>query len=233
MISGHITITKIFSDGSKESVLDKHNLITAGLGSSFIDLLTGNGSTFIEDYTPRYFQLGTNTIGGDLLETSAHFYQLSSPFDWDDYGPDCTFDIEERYRGFLASSIDGRTYNEMLNTSAAFSSVVFSGADQYFGAITPTYLSKTFLDSFTAEIILDENCANGMSITEIGLFSKNPKGIKKDSPFLFAYKKFDPIQKTEDFTVAIHWSIGFIGVSNQLDTVVGSRNRNRNRNRNR
>ena len=233
MISGHITITKIFSDGKEEKVLDKHNLVTAGLGSSFIDLLTDNGSNFVEDYSPRYFQLGTDTIGGDSLDTSAHFYRVSSAFDWDDYGPDCGFDIEERSRGFLASSIDGITYNEMINTSAAFSAVVFSGTDEYFGTITPTYLSKTFLDSFTAEIVLDENCANGTTISELGLFSKNPKGRKDDYPLLIAYKKFDPITKTEDFTIVVHWSVGFIGVSNQVDVVAGSNNRNRNRNRNR
>ena len=44
MLSGHITICKVFTDGTQEVVLDKANMITAGMGSSFCDSLQGRGS---------------------------------------------------------------------------------------------------------------------------------------------------------------------------------------------
>ncbi|HIB85151.1 MAG TPA: hypothetical protein EYO59_11310, partial [Chromatiaceae bacterium] len=72
MISGHITICKVYKDGTKEVVLDKHNIITAGLGSSFLDIIQHNGSTWADDYRPRYFQVGTSSIDYDnSLATSS------------------------------------------------------------------------------------------------------------------------------------------------------------------
>ena len=81
MLKGHITICKIYSDGTKETVLNKANLITAGLGSSFIDIQVAGGSSFTEDYAPRYFQVGTSDIGyTGTGAASATFYHLSAPF---------------------------------------------------------------------------------------------------------------------------------------------------------
>ena len=44
MLKGHVTICKVYSDGTKEVVLDKGNMITGGLGYSLADLNTGAGS---------------------------------------------------------------------------------------------------------------------------------------------------------------------------------------------
>ena len=225
MISGHITVCKIYKDGTKETVLNKSNLVTAGMGSSFLDIQQNAGSPYIEDYTPRYFQVGTNTIGygpPHTRQASATFYQLSAPFDWEDYGRDTDIELVKRYRGFNASvSPDvesGNTYFELLNTSAPLSAVTFSGEDQYFGEVTEGRISKYFVDSFESEIILDENSGNGKSITELGLFAKNPKGFGQDSPLLMAYRSFDPIVKTAEYSLVIHWAVGFLGLSNQIDS---------------
>ena len=219
MISGHVTVYKIYKDGTEETVLDKANLVTAGLGSSFLDIQQGIGSKYIDDYAPHYFQVGTDVIGwsGTVREASSTFYQLSAPFDWSDYGVDTDIILSKRYRGFNASTEDsGATYTELLNTSA-LSATVFSGADQYFGKVRAGNVTKFFVDSFEAEIILDENSGNGKSITEIGLFSKNPKGFEKDSPLLMAYKNFDAMVKTSEFSLVVHWTIGFLGLDSSVD----------------
>jgi len=220
MISGHITICKIYNDGAKETVLDKANLITAGLGSSLSDLFQGKGSRYVEDYTPGYFQVGTGTIGYTGVEASAFFYQLSSPFSWEAYGEDTEVEVEKRYRCFNASTADGGiSYSELLLTSAVYSSVISSGVDGYFGVLSPNRKTKFFMDSFESEIVLDEKTGNGESISELGLFINNPRGLAEDSPLLVAYKEFTAIPKTSSFTIVIYWTIGFLGVSNTGDNV--------------
>ena len=227
MISGHVTICKVYSDGTKETVLDKANLVTAGLGSSFIDLIQNNGSKYSDDYSPRYFQVGTSDIGYTTTparQASSTFYQVSAPFHFSAYGTDTTLIISKRYRGFHASTLDPpavslphRTYVELLNTSAPLSSCIFSGTDQYFAEISDSKLSKYFMDSFDCEIVLDEQTGNGKDITEIGLFSKNPKGFQEDSPLLIAYKNFTAIPKSSEFSLMISWSVGFLGISTTVD----------------
>jgi hypothetical protein len=215
MISGHISICKVYKDGTKEIVLDKHNLVTAGLGLTIANLFTGVGSKYIEEYAPRYFQVGTGTIGYESVAASSYFYKLSGALGWEAYGPDSDIEIEKKYRGFLVSSNDGGvTYNEHLLASAtSYSSIIYSGIDDYFGVVLPTNVTKYYMDSFSSEIVIDEKSANGSDITEVGLYSKNPRGLRDDSPFLLAYKKFDAISKTEDFSIVMHWTIGFVGGS--------------------
>ena len=227
MIKGHVTITKVFSDGTEEVVLDRANMVTAGYGSSYLDIQQGVGSKFLDDYTPAYFQLGTDAIGYDPnADTSSFFYQISAPFDWSDYGEDSDLDVVNLYRGFNASTADGgRNYEELLFSSAPVSSVIFSGTDEYFAKIQQGSVSKFFLDSFEAQIVLDEKTANGKAISEVGLFSKNPKGLYQDSPLLVAYRSFVALNKTEEFSLVINWSIGFLGLSVNVDnhyTGIGS-----------
>jgi len=220
MISGHITVCKVYNDGTKEVVLDKANLVTAGLGSSFLDIQQNAGSPYIEDYTPRYFQVGTSAIGygpPHTRESSATFYQLSSPFSWSDYGDDTDITLAKRYRGFNASTEDGRNYTELLMTSSVLSSITFSGEDQYFGEVTAGKVTKFFVDSFEAEIVLDEKSGNGKQISELGLFAKNPKGFEQDSPLLMAYRSFAAVDKTAEFSLVVHWVIGFLGISTNVD----------------
>ena len=225
MLKGHVTICKVYSDGRRETVLDKHNLITTGLGSSFLDIQTQVGSTYLNDFGPHYFQVGTSAIGyADAgREASSTFYQLSAPLEWSGYGLDTDLDIVKRYRGFYASSVDPTRDDpktqgvELLLTSATMSGLFFSGTDGYFSKIKEGRITKFFIDSFESEIILDEKTANGKDITEVGLFAKNPKGFKEDSPVLMAYRSFAALSKTEDFSLVIHWSIGFLGLSTNVD----------------
>ena len=219
MLRGHITICKVYSDGTEDTIIDRANLVTAGLGSSFIDIQRGQGSENVDGFSPYYFQVGTSSMDYDTtVATSSYFYQLSTPFSWDDYGDDTDFIVESKYRGFNASTDDGgSTYTELLFSSAALSSIAFSGTDEYFSTVKEGRLSKFFMDSFESEIVLDEKTGNGKEISEIGLFAKNPKGFKEDSPLLMAYRSFTPVTKTSEFSLVVHWSVGFLGISTNVD----------------
>jgi hypothetical protein len=224
MIKGHLTICKVYSDGTQEVVVDESNIITAGLGSAFLDIQRGGGSHYALDYVPYYFQVGTSDIGYTVSpphQASSTFFQLSAPLHWSGYGEDTDLEIVKRYRGFYASSVSMKpediSWVELLNTSATLSSTIFSGTDQYFGVIKAGRTTKYFMEAFESEIVLDENAANGNDISEIGLFAKNPKGFKEDSPLLMAYKKFTAIPKTSDFSIVMHWNIGFLGLTSTVD----------------
>ena len=228
MIKGHVTICKVYSDGTQEIVLDKANIITAGLGSSYVDILQGGGSRYPDDYAPAYFQLGTSTIDYDTdSATSSYFYQLSTPLDWSAYGEDTDLSIAKRYRGFNASSttplVADATWGELFLTSALLSACTFSGSDEYFSYVEGTNITKFFMDSFEVAIVLDENTANGQAITEVGLFAKNPKGLHEDSPVLMAYRSFSAVNKEKIFSLVIHWTIGFLGLSTEVYPMSGDR----------
>ena len=217
MIKGHITICKVYKDGTKETVLDRANMITAGLGSSFLDIQKGEGSRFPSDYAPAYFQIGTGSPSFNAVDTSGFWYQVCAPLTWNQYGVDTELTIQEKYRGFYASSVIDGGYNELEQVASPLSSVVFSGSDGYFADITKAAVTKHFLDSFEAQIVLDENTANGLAITEIGLFAKNPKGFYQDSPVMMAYRSFAALNKTKEFSLMINWTIGFLGLDSNVD----------------
>jgi len=127
MIKGHITICKVYKDGTKETVLDRANMITAGLGSSFLDIQKGEGSRFPSDYAPAYFQIGTGSPSFNAVDTSGFWYQVCAPLTWNQYGVDTELTIQEKYRGFYASSVIDGGYNELEQVASPLSSVVFSG----------------------------------------------------------------------------------------------------------
>ena len=178
MIKGHLTICKVYSDGTQEVVVDESNIITAGFGSALLDIQRGGGSHYAQDYVPYYFQVGTSDIGytaSPPRQASSTFFQVSAPLHWSGYGEDTDLEVVKRYRGFYASSliIEPTTdiqWVELLNTSASLSSLIFSGTDQYFGVIKPGRTTKYFMEAFESEIVLDENTANGNDISEVGLF---------------------------------------------------------------
>ena len=217
MISGHITICKVYSDGTKETVLDRANMIVALLGSSFLDIQRGVGSTIAADYAPAYFQIGTGAPSFNAVDTSGFWYQVCAPLSWQQYGEDTDLTVVERYRGFYASSVIDGVYQELEQTKAPLSSVVFSGSDGYFANISKGSVTKNFLDSFEAQIVLDENTANGLALTEVGLFAKNPKGFYLDTPVMMAYRSFAALNKTSEFSLVINWSIGFLGLDSNVD----------------
>ena len=219
MIRGQLTVCKIYSDGTSEEVFNESNMITAGLTSAFLDIMHRSGSAFAEDYRPRYFQFGTGTRTLPSDDTSSMFFKLDTPLDWAGYGDDSDIKIHERYRGFYASSNDGgRNYEEVEYADPVFSSVVFSGSDEYFAEIREDFVTRHYYDSCESLIVLGNNSGNGSTISEVGLFAKNPKGYVYDSPLLMAYKSFTGIAKTSDFALSFRWNIGYVGISDVIDT---------------
>lgn len=213
MMKGHVTVCKVYTDGTEEVVVDESNMITAGLHDAFLDILHQAGSPFAENYRPRYYQFGTNTntLPGD--STSSIFFGLSSPLSWTQYGSDSDMQLQKRYRAFPV-------YNgsELLFEDPSFSAISYSGVDEYFAEIGGEYSTRIYYDSFEAILTLDTNSGNGLTISEAGLFAKNPKGYSQDSPYLMAYKSFTGIPKTSDFSIIIRWSIGYVGISDTIDT---------------
>ena len=222
-MKGHVTIYKVYKDGTKEVVEDSSNMITAGLGSSVVDLFQTGGSQNFNDYQPAYFQVGTNSIGyNSSLAASSFFYHLSAPLSWSNYGVDSNDTITTLRRGFNASTTDsGASYSEILFTDPTLSSTTFSATTtkEAFVGVGNSRKTKVYFDAVEIEIVLDETTANGNTISEIGLFSKNPKGLVRDTPLLMAYKKFTGIPKTKEYSLVFHWSLGFLGSSTQIDRV--------------
>ena len=212
-MQGHVTVCKVYKDGTQETVVDESNMITAGLYSAFLDVLHQAGSKYAEDYRPRYYQFGTGTqsIPGD--STSSIFFGLASPLSWQLYGDDTDLKVEKRYRVFPV-------YNgsELQFEDPTFSAISYSGVDEYFAEIGGEYSTRIYYDSFEAILTLDNNTGNGRTISEAGLFAKNPRGYAQDSPTLMAYKSFTGIPKTSDFSIIIRWNIGYVGVSDTIDT---------------
>jgi hypothetical protein len=213
MMQGHVTVCKVYKDGTQETVVDESNMITAGLYSAFLDILHQAGSKYAEDYRPRYYQFGTGTNTLPANDTSSIFFSLSSPLSWSQYGSDSDMELYKRYRAFPV-------YNgsELQFEDPTFSAISYSGVDEYFAKIGGEYSTRIYYDSFESILTLDTNSGNGLTISEAGLFAKNPRGYAQDSPTLMAYKSFTGIPKTSDFSLIIRWSIGYVGISDTIDT---------------
>lgn len=56
---GHLEIIKVYNDGTTELVLDDHNIITDGMGSTLASLFASEDTTTsFDNYTLAYFQIG-------------------------------------------------------------------------------------------------------------------------------------------------------------------------------
>jgi|ETNvirnome_6_100_1030635.scaffolds.fasta_scaffold11024_3 hypothetical protein len=225
MLAGHLVVTKHNKNGSSEILLDDHNILTKGLAVNVVEMLTDTGSQKSVDFVPSYFQIGTSTVGFDdaenaLLATSSHFFQVCASMESGDYGDRTDLRLFEGHRGFQAST-DGTNWGECFMTSAAgtASSIVSSTpGKEWFIEIEPEYTTKYFIDSVQYRINLDEHTCNGQSITEVGLFCKNPLGLTEDHPLMLAYKKFDTaFTKTKNYTLTFDWAIGWLGAFTAFD----------------
>ena len=97
------------------------------------------------------------------------------------------------------------TFNSLINPS-----IVEPDLTSYAFAEIPESRKITHKDrSNRYRIFLDKDMAPNKTITELGLFIKNPNvDYKTDKPILAAYKVLDnPIQKTNEFEILIDWTI--------------------------
>jgi len=220
---GHVKVTKIYDD-HEEIVVDDRNILTDGFKVDIVSVLTGE-AVKLPDLRPEYIQVGTDTVDYDVQpdDVSGLFYQVCAPITDTNYGDETELYLKELYRSFVASTDDsGATYSEMLFASAPASSTSVSSTPdkEWFGVVQNNYRTKFFLDNIEVRLELDKKTANGVAITEFGLFNKNPHNYREDRPFLMAYKKIGTaITKRPEFKLLVEWSIGFPGNTNAFDFV--------------
>jgi len=196
-VRGHLQIAKVYKDKPEEIVFDDPNVITSGLSVGLAHFFTGSGSNSIIDYHFDRFQVG---VSGDDAAGSG-IYQLSGPLSSvEEYG----------LQAVNFSVVSGYQINN---------GIVSTNKDNAFGLIPFRNVTRINETSVRYTIILDEDTANygnyayrqsgDMSLSEIGLFMKNPRGLADDASILVAYRKFTQILKTSDFSLVFRWTINF------------------------
>jgi hypothetical protein len=192
-IRGHLTISKVYPNDVEEVVFDDHNIIVSGMGVALAHLFALSGSDSILDYQIDRFQVGVS--GGTALEVSS------------------TNQLSGALSSFIEYGVDG----DILQASAyqiINNSIVSIG--RYYGLIPQQNITRIDANTVRYTIVLDENSCNNISrggqnkpLNEVGLFVKNIKNNVIDAPILVAYRHFDSIQKTSDFSLVFRWSINF------------------------
>lgn len=193
-IQGHLTISKVYGDGTEEIVFDDHNIIVSGMGVALAHMFALSGSNSILDYQIDRFQLGIS--GASVLETSSR-YELSSPLS----------------SLFEYAGVAGNVY---ATSGFAIKNNTILTSPTWYGII-PSH-NVTRIDDTTVRytIYIDQESCNNLSrglvnvsLNEIGLFVKNVKSSDPVAPILVAYRSFSSIRKTSDFSLVFRWSINF------------------------
>lgn len=183
--TGHLTIHKVYNDGTTEVAWDEHNVITSGMGVALSHLFSASGSETIDGFQIGHWQVGTS---GDLGDYGASTFALTNPLTEAEYGAN-TGVVLDSY-----SAIE----NGALGTSKSFATIRYSNIHR---------LSKT---SVRFTLVLDDQSANIQDeLTEVGLFMNNPQGLVPASPILVAYRPFAGIKKTDAFSLVFLWTIQF------------------------
>ena len=192
-IKGHLTISKVYRNGTEEVIFDDHNIIVSGMGVALAHMFAISGSDSILDYQIDRFQVGVSGSAG--LEVSST-NQLSGPLSsFAEYGLD---------GDILAAS----GYHVVNNTIVSL--------PRYYGIIPQQNITRIDSNTVRYTIVIDEESCNDIlrggtvkSLNEIGLFVKNIKNNAIVAPILVAYRHFDDILKTTDFSLVFRWSINF------------------------
>lgn len=192
-IKGHLTISKV-QDGSEEVIFDEKNVIVSGFGWSLAYMFSKLGSNNIADFQIDRFQLGVSGWAGNQVSST---FQLSGPLS----------SVAE-YTTNGDSNIFSFQTDQYRNGTVA--------ANQTFGKIPYSKVTKIDSRSVRYTIFLDEDSCNNLSrnggavsLNEIGLFVKNPRGKSTEESVLAAYKYFSPIRKADDFGLIFRWTITF------------------------
>ena len=176
---GYVEIYKHHLDGRVELVYKDPNTITNGMAVTLARAFTAPNQPPLADFQIRYFQLGKGA-GTDGSSTKV----LTTPLTAAEYTTDGNADL---------------VYRSVYNAGA--------NRVQTFVRIPNSQIARSGADKVTYILTLDTNTANGMAITELGLFSENPIAINA-SP-MCAYKTITSITKTSGFALTNKWSIEF------------------------
>jgi len=187
-VSGHLEIFKIFSDGTEERVFDDRNVITSGMGVGLAMLFAGQGDNTVEDFQIRYFQVGSGApTSYDYTQNGLGGYQK----------------IEAEYGDNVVVS----NHKRMLSPGGE------SPTNEIFLLIPDNVIKKSSSTSLTYVLYLPEDSSFGQDLNEIGLFMSNPlailiSGQARRSP-LVAYRTFNNIKKTNQFSLVFKWKLSF------------------------
>jgi hypothetical protein len=176
---GHLEIIKRYTNGKTEVVLSDHNIITVGMGTTLASLFSADDATATFDN----FALTYFQVGKGARSMVSGTTSLHTP----------------------------ASLAEYLDTDLTVSSHAISvgGSDQAFVHINPAHISKISDTKITYSLILDEATANDISLTEIGMFSKNPTLQDPSIAYLCAYRTFTAIAKNDSYSLILKWTIEF------------------------
>jgi hypothetical protein len=184
-VNGHLTISKL-KNGIETVVFDDHNIIVSGMGVGLAHLFAVSGSTSILDYQIDRFQIGTS--GGTTLEVSSTNALSGSLTSLAQYGVNSNI---------LCASAYQIKNNSIITTPV------------WYGLIPQQNITRIDSNTVRYTIILDDEACNSKTLNEIGIFIKNIKGNSPVAPILVAYRHFDDIDKSSDFSLIFRWSINW------------------------
>jgi hypothetical protein len=200
-VSGHLEIYKVYEDGLEEKIFDDANTITSGMGVGLGLLYAGSGAADITNFQLRYFQLG---VGGQSkladygVSEVALVSALGQVHGYTDYQttPDANLPI-----------VSG----ELMDWNGG-QKLTSTGASKWaFGLIADNSIKRVDLNSVTYILYVGRAACNnlGFPLNEIGLFMQNPLGLATKRSQLCAYRPFNNIIKTDDFSLVFKWTLNF------------------------
>lgn len=185
-VTGHVTL-KLKKDGEVVRTVEGKNIWTNTGRQYLADLIrysNYSSSTKVRDDRIAYFGVGTGTQTASVGITS-----LVTPVAFD-----------------------------ALNGADKFLALIDSSTQ----SAEATYTSVTFEREFATDELVDSS-GNPLVLREVGLFTNGDEGnsyaigiesingINGDTPGFapMAYKTFEPITKTQDYTLTITWQVRF------------------------
>ena len=164
-MNGFVEINKVYTDGRKELLCRESNILTDALGVSLVNIFSDEGSSKVSDHIVGYFQVGGGHLSSDEDPILNRFIStLDAPFNESQYGDNAELTVLSHDLQKLHNS----------NFSPNIQEGVFK---QAFVELPTTYTTKVLDDVVHLRLEVPETMCNGYSISEFGLFSKNPTGV--------------------------------------------------------
>lgn len=193
-IRGHLTISKLYPSQQEEVIFDDHNIIVSGMGVALAHMFALSGSTSILDYQIDRFQIGVSGLTA---------YEVNST---------------NKLAGPLSSFVEYAGAGGDIITTSGYqirNNAVVSQSNWY-GIIPPQNITQVDENTVRYTIFIDTESCNNLTrnstdvpLNEIGLFVKNIKSGSPIAPILVAYRVFDNVRKTDDFSLVFRWSLSF------------------------
>ena len=197
--TGSLSISKRYANGNEVLISDDHNVICSGIGVGIASMLAAGEAASPKDFKINLFQLG---LSSQTMTSS--LYKMGDPISAKEFGGDTNVRIKEPQRQI------GRNK----------ASIPTSGA---FGDIPQRQIRKANSSKVEFTIVIDDDSCNNIkrdtnnvTISELGLYMNNPLNREDPEPILVAYRSFNPIYKTSDFSLVFRWSINFADYSNEF-----------------